>query len=865
SPALERVEAIGFLAPRRGGGSKDCIRLDRFEVHARGARIDPTAVADRAGDDEGFFEPGVVVRSAVLVGGDTRNRVRRGLVVPIGGDVWACFDPDLLRWAGVWRTGPRAAPLTLDSMAATSYPDTTTKAQRPPRTAGEVLAALPELPGGNLGTAPLPDPRTTRTVDAGDPVGPLPRGFGRFEGFDIDAGATVVRYRVGEVAIEERVAAGVDGWTRELRLAPCSEAMVFRVDARVTRGEGASVAATTGTWRHLRCEGDGAELRGTIDGVLLQLRPSATPRLVRVVWSESASQAPTASAVPLRRKWPVVRTDDSSPADGIATGPLAVRNLALPDAMRAGRTVRPVDIAFLPSGEALLTTLDGDVWRVTDLGGSHPSWRRAAAGLAEPLDIETDANGRVFVLGRDQVTELVDRDRDGVFDRFDNAGDAFLQTLHTRDFATSLAIESDGSLLVAKGGIWGDRTELEERSIHRGAILRLTSDGGCAVLADGLRLPFLGMRSDGAIFASDQQGHFVPTTPVYRIDGGDGAPAYGHEPTRHRVGGAIDDAMVWFPYRDNRSGAGFATLSRRAFPSLGDAFVHVSWNGALFGIATPAAGVPFAWRLPAQLDFPSLKAASHPHTGALFVVGLGISGYQPATKARVGLCEVRERAPLVAPASLRLSPERVVVEFAQPLPAAAAIEPVSLRVWSVRRSKEYGSGHYRWDGEPGEQVIEVCRFALRDDRSAVELDVAPMFAANVLALTVRVAPADGTAAYDLQLFANPAGLPKFVDGAARAAGEPAVAVGPGDAARGEAAFVRYACVGCHSRTGQKLVGPPLDGVAKRHGGDLVAFLRRSILMPAAEVTPGYEAAMPSFDGVIPQQELADLIEYLRRL
>ena len=66
---------------------------------------------------------GDVSRSALVVDGEWQNRTRRGVLVPLSGGLWACFDPDLLRWAAIWR-----ADCTSRSCLGGSLPPTTNRA-----------------------------------------------------------------------------------------------------------------------------------------------------------------------------------------------------------------------------------------------------------------------------------------------------------------------------------------------------------------------------------------------------------------------------------------------------------------------------------------------------------------------------------------------------------------------------------------------------------------------------------------------------------------------------------------------------------------------------------------------------------------
>lgn len=90
--------------------------------------------------------------------------------------------------------------------------------------------------------------------------------------------------------------------------------------------------------------------------------------------------------------------------------------------------------------------------------------------------------------------------------------------------------------------------------------------------------------------------------------------------------------------------------------------------------------------------------------------------------------------------------------------------------------------------------------------------------------------------------------------------------------RGRELFVRYGCAGCHGPA-SIVHAPPLEGVYGRpqplNGGGFAraddAYLRDSILQPAKDVAAGYPNVMPSFQGVISEGELLELIAYLKSL
>jgi cytochrome c oxidase subunit 2 len=89
---------------------------------------------------------------------------------------------------------------------------------------------------------------------------------------------------------------------------------------------------------------------------------------------------------------------------------------------------------------------------------------------------------------------------------------------------------------------------------------------------------------------------------------------------------------------------------------------------------------------------------------------------------------------------------------------------------------------------------------------------------------------------------------------------------------GEQLYREMGCSGCHS--GSSVVrAPPLEGLYNKpvplSSGEVVtadeAYLRDSILLPAKQITLGYTNLMPSFQGRISEEELLELIAYIKSL
>jgi cytochrome c oxidase subunit 2 len=92
------------------------------------------------------------------------------------------------------------------------------------------------------------------------------------------------------------------------------------------------------------------------------------------------------------------------------------------------------------------------------------------------------------------------------------------------------------------------------------------------------------------------------------------------------------------------------------------------------------------------------------------------------------------------------------------------------------------------------------------------------------------------------------------------------------ASAGERLFVDLACNTCHRPDSQGR-GPVLDGLIGRtvtlqSGESIVAdeaYVRESILNPSAKITSGYQPIMPTFQGLVTEEQVLQIVEYVKSL
>jgi len=93
------------------------------------------------------------------------------------------------------------------------------------------------------------------------------------------------------------------------------------------------------------------------------------------------------------------------------------------------------------------------------------------------------------------------------------------------------------------------------------------------------------------------------------------------------------------------------------------------------------------------------------------------------------------------------------------------------------------------------------------------------------------------------------------------------------AERGELLYRRHGCQGCHSADGTAKTGPSFQGIFGQTHAFTNApptqvdenYIRESILEPSAKVRQGYSDKMNSYKGSLNDEEIADLIEFIKSL
>jgi cytochrome c oxidase subunit 2 len=92
------------------------------------------------------------------------------------------------------------------------------------------------------------------------------------------------------------------------------------------------------------------------------------------------------------------------------------------------------------------------------------------------------------------------------------------------------------------------------------------------------------------------------------------------------------------------------------------------------------------------------------------------------------------------------------------------------------------------------------------------------------------------------------------------------------ASSGQQLFQTLGCASCHGSNGEGGRGPALLGVfnsnVQTNAGQVhadEAYIRESILTPNAKLVNGFGPIMPTFQGVVTEEQLVQLVAYVKSL
>jgi hypothetical protein len=177
-------------------------------------------------------------------------------------------------------------------------------------------------------------------------------------------------------------------------------------------------------------------------------------------------------------------------------------------------------IAVLPDGRLAVGLRKGEVWIAQHPADvAKPDFKLFATGLHEVLGLAWH-DGALYATQRSEVTKLRDTDGDGTADEYLCAATGWGVSGAYHEYAYGPVFDAQGNLYTSlnssMGQVWKGAGEEATHPLWRGWMVRTTPEGKLEPWCAGFRSPCgIGQNAEGDIFITDQQGNWMPTTPLF--------------------------------------------------------------------------------------------------------------------------------------------------------------------------------------------------------------------------------------------------------------------------------------------------------------------------------------------------------------
>ncbi len=181
---------------------------------------------------------------------------------------------------------------------------------------------------------------------------------------------------------------------------------------------------------------------------------------------------------------------------------------------------------FMSDSSLIICTWDsvGPVYKLEGVTRNDPQKIKVtmiASGLAEPLGVKV-VNDTIYVLQKQELTRLIDNDKDGIIDEYQTVCDDWRVSANFHEFAFGLAYKDGYFYAALATAIEPGGASANPQIPDRGKAVKISKkDGSIEYIASGLRTPNgVGIGVDGEIFIADNQGDWLPSSKIVHVKQG---------------------------------------------------------------------------------------------------------------------------------------------------------------------------------------------------------------------------------------------------------------------------------------------------------------------------------------------------------
>jgi type 1 glutamine amidotransferase/glucose/arabinose dehydrogenase len=418
-------------------------------------------------------------------------------------------------------------------------------------------------------------------------------------------------------------------------------------------------------------------------------------------------------------------------------GPYVVDTLTVPYENPWNALMFLSGVDFFRNGDAAVCTIHGDVWIVRGIDDKLEklTWKRYATGLYQPLGLRI-VDDKIYVLGRDRITRLIDQDGDGEADVYENFCADLPTSAGGHDFITCLETDAQGNFYFVS---WK-------------GLFRVSPDGKkTEVVAGGLRNPNgLSIGPDGTITVAPQEGEWTPASAILVARPGGYYGYGGPKVTPDRPLG-YDPPLCWIPRGVDNSTGGQTWVTGDRWGPLEGQLLSFSFgqSSMMLVLREQVDGLWQGGVVPMKVGFASgaHRARFRPQDGQLYVVGT--KGWVSNATRDGSLQRVRYTGAKVhLPVELHAVAGGLRLRFLEPLDKEIAQDGDgwSAEQWNYLYSKEYGSKEWSalQSNVEGHDALDIKAIHLSDDGRTVLLDMPALRPVMQLRLRYSLRASDGT-------------------------------------------------------------------------------------------------------------------------
>jgi hypothetical protein len=415
----------------------------------------------------------------------------------------------------------------------------------------------------------------------------------------------------------------------------------------------------------------------------------------------------------------------------------AMDDIPVPIHNAYGTPMTTSGLTFDDKGDSYISTLVGDIWKVSGLSGNLEQvvWKRFASGIPNPLGLKM-VGDVLYVTAVGGIMKLHDFNHDGEADYYERFTKQNLQLGGQGQENQNLETDANSNFYLCGAA----------------GIFRISADGAkVEKISDRARNSLgLGVRPDGLALSDSSEGNpGNGTCTIYESN---------HPENEKSV--SKFKRILYLPRGIDNSPGSRIFLNNPAFGPLGQSIVGTSFgSGSIYAILRdPNQGTPQAAmiKLPMETSSGAARIALHPLTKEIFVVGF--DGWGDLAVDEGCLHRIRYTGEkCLLPIAWRAYRNGISVSFNEPLDAAQIKSPQFFaQQWNyIDATHTYGSPEYsvRHPEMIGHDHLTILSTHLSEDKKELFLEIKDLLPAMCTQLSGHLKAING-AELKLNLFAT---------------------------------------------------------------------------------------------------------------